>query len=291
MLLTTILCEASDDSISKKAEILKESLTDIINWLVSKAGSILIAIFFILIGLKVVSMVVKLLKKSFDRSKMDASVSGFLLSLIKIALNILVFITAATILGFDVTSFVTILGTAGIAVGLALQGSLSNLAGGVLILILKPFQVGDYIKEDNKGNEGTVTSIDIFYTRLVTVDNRVIVIPNGVLSNSSLTNVTKLDNRRVDFNIGVGYGADIKKVKTVINSVLDKEERILNDMPKDIFINSFDESSVDMGIRVWVKSTDYFAVLWDLREAIKETFDNEGIEIPFNQLDVSIKKD
>lgn len=274
----------------KSAGVAKEMLDDILNWLIDKSGSLLVAVLFIIIGLKVVSFLLKILKRSFERSKMETSVAGFLLSALRVLGYALVFITAATILGFEVTSFVAILGTASLAIGLALQGALSNLAGGVLILLLKPFQIGDYIVENNKGNEGTVTSIDIFYTRLRTHDNKVVVIPNGILADNSLVNLTDEIKRKVEVKISIAYQTDIKKVKEIVYEILDEDKRILDEEPKDVFIDSFDDSGMTLGIRAWVKTEDYWSTTWDLREKVKMSFDENNIEIPYNRLEVDMLK-
>ena len=276
------------NSVEESANLLKQTLDDLINWFIDKAGSVLVAVLFIVIGMKIVSMVMKLVKKSFDKSKLEVSVAGFLLSVIRVLGYILVFITAATIVGVEVTSFVTILGTASMAIGLALHGALSNLAGGVLILILKPFSVGDYIVENNNNMEGTVVAIDIFYTRLLTYDNKLVVIPNGILTNNSLVNVTNEVNRKMEVKIAIAYDSDIKKVKDLVYELLGADKRILTSEPKDVFIDSFAESGMILGIRAWVKTEEYWNTLWDLRENLKELFDANDIEIPYNRLDVNV---
>lgn len=283
--------EEAAKNVEESAGMLRQTLDNILDWLIQKSGSVLIACIFIVIGLKVVSLIVKFMRKSFERSKIEVSVAGFLLSIIRVVGYILVFITAATIVGFEVTSFVTILGTASLAVGLALQGSLSNLAGGVLILLLKPFQVGDYIIENNKNNEGTVVSIDIFYTRLKTHDNKVVVIPNGILSDNSLVNLTDETKRKVEIKIAIAYNSDIKQVKDIVYGLLNEDKRILDSEPKDVFIDSFDDSGMTLGIRAWVATEDYWKVTWDLRENVKTAFDQNDIEIPYNRLEVDFLKD
>lgn len=283
--------EEAAKNVEESAGMLRQTLDNILDWLIQKSGSVLIACIFIVIGLKVVSLIVKFMRKSFERSKIEVSVAGFLLSIIRVVGFILVFITAATIVGFEVTSFVTILGTASLAVGLALQGSLSNLAGGVLILLLKPFQVGDYIIENNKNNEGTVVSIDIFYTRLKTHDNKVVVIPNGILSDNSLVNLTDETKRKVEIKIAIAYNSDIKQVKDIVYGLLNEDKRILDSEPKDVFIDSFDDSGMTLGIRAWVATEDYWKVTWDLRENVKIAFDQNDIEIPYNRLEVDFLKD
>ena len=232
---TIISAEETAANVEQSVDILKQMMDDFIKWFIDKSGSVISALIFIFIGIKVIGLVVKLAGRGFDRSKIDSSVAGFLLSVIRIVGYILVFITAATIVGFEVTSFVAILGTASMAIGLALQGALSNLAGGVLILLLKPFKVGDYIVVNN-GNEGNVSAIDIFYTKLLTHDNKLVVSPNGTLTNTTLVNVTNETKRKLEVIISVAYNTDIRKMKGVVNEVLSGEDRILDREPIDIFI-------------------------------------------------------
>lgn len=293
MLLTVSENQAVEEaakSVEESAGIIKDTLNNLLSWFISKSGSVLVAILFIVIGIKIVSAIVKIFKRSFERSKMEASVAGFLLSIIRVIGYILVFITAATIVGFEVTSFVTILGTASMAVGLALQGALSNLAGGILILMLKPFEIGDYIIENDKNTEGTVISIDIFYTRLLTHDNKMVVIPNGILTNNSLINLTNETKRKLELKISIAYDSDIKKVKELVHGILTEDGRILDNEPKDVFIDSFDDSGMTLGIRAWVKTEDFWSTTWDLREKVKTSFDKNGIEIPYNRLEVDVLK-
>lgn len=294
MLLETITNQTVEEAaknVEESAGIVKDTLDNIIKWMIGKSGSVLVAILFIVIGLKLVSVFLKILRRSFERSKMESSVAGFLLSIIRVICYTLVFITAAAIVGFEVTSFVTILGTASLAIGLALQGALSNLAGGVLILLLKPFELGDYIIENNKNNEGTVISIDIFYTRLLTHDNKVVVIPNGILADNSLVNLTNERKRKVEVKISIAYNSNIKEVKEIVYSILGQEDRILDEEPKDVFIDSFDDSGMTLGIRAWVKTEDYWSTTWDLRERVKTAFDENQIEIPYNRLEVDLLDD
>lgn len=293
MILETTTLSVSDAAanVEQSVDIVKQTMDDIVKWLINKSGSVIAAIVFIFIGIKITSLFIKLAKRGFDRSKIDNSVAGFLLSVIRIIGYILVFITAATIVGIEVTSFVAILGTASMAIGLALQGALSNLAGGVLILLLKPFKVGDYIVENNGHNEGIVQSIDIFYTRLLTHDNKLVVIPNGTLTNSSLINVTSEAKRKLEVTIPVAYNTDIKKMKEVVNEILTNDARVLDNEPKDIFISSFDDSGMTIAIRAWASTSDYWSTLWDLREKVKAAFDENEIEIPYNRLEVEMRKE
>lgn len=277
MLLTA---EAYDVSFYEK------QLSRVWDWLIGKAGSILLALICLWVGLRLAKWIMKLIRRSFDKSKLDPTVSSFLSSIIHIVLYVLVFITVVSIMGIQVTSFVTLLGTAGVTVGLALQGSLSNFAGGVLILILKPFVIGDYIREDTHKNEGTVISIDIFYTRLRTYDGKVVVIPNGTLSNTSLTNLTKQERRRLDLNVPVEYDVDLRKAKAVIEQVIQQESLVLQEEPVDIVLDAFEDSSMTILVHVWVKTENYWQAKWNIMENLKYALDEAGIVIPFHQVDV-----
>lgn len=262
----------------------------LLNWLVDKVFDIFIAIVFLAIGFKVCKFIVKIIKKSFDRTDMENSVSGFLLSVIKGALYAVVVIMAASIVGIQVTSLVAILGTASLSIGLALQGSLANFAGGVLILLMKPFKVGDYIIENDKKCEGTVVAIDIFYTKLKTYDNKIIVIPNGNITANSLINVTAEETRKLDISVGVAYDSDIKLVKDTLQSIVEASPYYDKTKEVNIFVDSFLESSIKMGIRCWVKTDDYWQAKWEMTENIKLEFDKNGIKIPFNQMEVVVKE-
>lgn len=278
------------EQVEQSADFLKENLDKLIAWATDKAASLVLAVLFLVIGFKVVRLIVKLSKKSFERHNVDASVAGFLISLMQILFNVLVCITSATILGFQMTSFITLLGTAGLAVGMALQGSLSNLAGGVLILLLKPFSIGDYIIEKGTGQEGTVTAIDIFYTRLTTVDNRMVVVPNGSLSATSIINVTANPTRRLDLTIDVAYDSDVDAVKQCLEEIIRADNRVLVTEPVDVFIDMFDASAIRMGIRFWIPGKEYWQVKWDMQQRIWDGLKQKGIQIPYNQLDVHIEK-
>lgn len=219
---------------------------------------------------------------------MDLMIQTFLLSAMKIGLKILVVFIAIQQVGVQASSIIAVIGSAGLAVGMSLQGSLSNIAGGVLLLVVKPFQVGDYILEDSSGQEGTVQAIGIMYTKLSSMDNKAILVPNGNLSNSTIINVTNQDKRRVDLLIGIEYSEDIKKVKDILEKVIESEEVLLKDEPVRIYVSDFKESSIDIGIRYWVKTEDYWDSRWRVLEKIKYAFDQAGVTIPFNQLDVNV---
>lgn len=263
-----------------------QKLTD---WCMSKLGSIVVAVIFMVVCFKLVKLLLRILRKSFERSKLDPSVAGFFISADKIVLNVLIVLTAASIVGFQITSFITILGTAGVTLGLALQGSLSNLAGGLLILILKPFRVGDYIVENNTHCEGTVVSIDIFYTRLITFDNKSVVIPNGNISNTSLVNVTEHDMRRVDIPFSVAYDSDMEKVKRVTIETIKDVDGYLPDEQILFYIDEFADSGINMYVKFYATIEKFFDAKWDAMWKLKKAFDENDIEIPFNQMDVHMK--
>mgnify|MGYP004483917125 FL=1 len=264
-----------------------QKLTD---WCMSKLGSIVVAVIFMVVCFRLVKLLLKILRKSFERSKLDASVAGFFISAVKIVLNVLIVLTAASIVGFQITSFITILGTAGVTLGLALQGSLSNLAGGLLILILKPFRVGDYIVENNTHCEGTVVSIDIFYTRLITLDNKSVVIPNGNISNTSLVNVTEHDMRRVEIPFSVAYDSDMEKVKRVTLETIKDVDGFLKDEQVLFYIDEFADSGINMYVKFYARIEKFFDAKWDAMWKLKKAFDDNGIEIPFNQVDVHMRQ-
>lgn len=252
----------------------------------SFAAKIVLCIIVFFIGKKLISLLVKIVKRAFDRANLEEGVAGFLLTLVKFASYGLLIVIIAGLVGIQTTSFVALFGTAGVAAGLALQGSLSNLAGGVLILVTKPFKVGDYIIAEAK--EGTVVKIDIFYTNIVTADNKRIVIPNGTISNMDVINVTNEPMRRLDLMIPVSYSADIDHVRSVILGVCEKNPLILEENPVQVLLYEFASSAIHMSVRVWVNTEDYWTLKWELQESLKKALDEAGIVIPFNQLDVTL---
>ena len=281
----------SNASAEDKTSFLLEYLMAQREPLLNFGKTLLIALIVFLIGKRIIALLLKLLNRWMERSHVEVSVHKFIMSLGRVLLYILLIFCVAGILGVGTSSIIAIIGSAGLAVGLALQGSLSNFAGGVLILLLKPFVVGDYILDNASSEEGTVKEITIFYTKLLTIDNKLILIPNGSLSNSSITNYSHMDMRRIDLTVGVGYASDLSKVKAVLEGVVKTETAVIKDEPVDIFVSDLGDSAVDMGIRVWVKTEDYWPVRWRLLEQMKNALDENGISIPFPQMDVSIRKE
>lgn len=265
---------------------LEGMVPDILNF----ALQVVIAIVVYMIGSRIIRMFVKMVRRSMDRTGADEGVKQFVTPLIKYTLYVVLIFMIMGLFGIATTSAVAVLGSAGVAVGLALQGSLSNLAGGVLILLLKPFRVGDYIIEDSHKNEGTVAEISIFYTKLVTVDNKVIVIPNGMLANSSLTNVSHMNKRRVDVAVGIAYEADIRRAKEILFETAQNDPARLQEEEAVVFVDNLGASSVDMGIRLWVRTEDYWSAKWRLTENVKYALEKNGISIPYQQIDIQIKQ-
>lgn len=263
----------------------KNMLPDLLSFLIQ----LVIAVVILLVGIKVIGVIVKMLRKTMEKGNTETGVITFLCSLVKYALYFVLCMIILSQFGVTTGSVVAVLGSAGLTVGLALQGSLQNFAGGVLILLLKPFAVGDYIIDNGSGDEGTVSAITIYYTKLLTIDNRMILIPNGALSNSSITNVTRMEKRRVDIVVGVAYESDLAKVKKVLEQVIASEPAVLTEEAKDVFVSELADSSVNMGIHVWVKTSDYWTAKWRMTENIKNALDENGISIPYPQLDVQVK--
>lgn len=249
---------------------------------------ILLALIFFLIGVNLIKFARRMLKKAMKKANVELGVIQFVDSFVKATLYVLLVMFLATSFGLDAASVVAVLGSAGVAIGLAVQGSLSNLAGGVLILALKPFRVGDYIKESYSGKEGTVTEIQIFYTKLVTPDNQTVILPNGNLANNSLVNVTTQEVRRMDISVGISYNADLKKAKEVLLRVLTEDEAVLKDRDMLVFVDELADSCVKLGVRCWFRQEDFWQGKWRVTENCKLSLDENGIVIPYNQLDVHL---
>ena len=274
----------------KQVNQLTQYVQDSIPGLITFGLKVLAALVAFFIGRLVIRWIRKIVRRSFERSGADKGVEQFVDSLLKYGLYALLVFSLISSLGFDTTSVAAVLASGGVAIGLALQGSLSNFAGGVLILLLKPFVVGDYIIEDTNGKEGTVKEIQIFYTKLSTIDNKTIVIPNGMLTNNSITNATAKDERQLDLRVGISYDADIRQAKNVIEELLEKDECIIKNEQINVFVHELAESAVVLGIRAWVKNEEYWTTRWRLLEEIKLSLDENGIEIPYPQMTVHMQK-
>jgi len=266
------------------------SATDLImEYVVNYGMKFLGAILALIIGLWIVGLISKSLRKVMEKREVDPSLRGFLGTFLSIVLKILVIISVLGMVGIQMTSFIAILGAASLAVGLSLQGSLQNFAGGIIILILKPFRVGDFI--DAQGHLGTVEDIKIFTTQLKTVDNKVIFIPNGDLANSSITNFSIKETRRVEWTFGIAYGDSYDKAREVLQRLIDEDSRIHRDPEPFIRLTSLGDSSVNIVVRVWLNAADYWEVFFDMNEKVYKAFSEEGINIPFPQMDVHLHQE
>lgn len=268
--------------VSRLTSYIQDSIPD----LVSFGMKVVFAILFFCIGRILIKWARKLVKRSLARSRADKGVEQFVDSLLKFGLYFLLIFTIATKFGVDTASVAALIASGGVALGLALQGSLSNFAGGVLILLLKPFEVGDYIVEDTNKNEGTVKEIQIFYTKLSTVDNKIIVIPNGMLTNSSLTNMTAQPERRLNIKTGIAYEADLKRAKEVIEKILLDDPCVAKEKEIAVFVDGLADYAVIIGARGWVKNEEFWPTQWRILEEIKLKLDEERIEIAYPQMKV-----
>lgn len=296
---TNVVDESVSDVIDSAAEATNEAAQEVNQFvrfvqdnipnIIEFGIKVILALVFFFLGSKVIKWIRKIVHRSFERTNVDAGVAQFVDSMIKFGLYALLIFMIATNFGIESSSIAALIASAGVAVGLALQGSLSNFAGGILILLLKPFAVGDYIVVTQEGIEGTVKEIQIFYTKMATVDNQTVVVPNSILTSNSLTNVTARPERQLDLKVGIGYDSDLKKAKKLIEDMLYSDSSVIQDEDIKVFVDSLGASAVVIGLRAWVKTEEYWATRWRLMEQIKLTFDAEGIEIPYNQLTVNVK--
>lgn len=251
--------------------------------------NILVALAILIIGSKVARLIATLIKKGCEKKSIDAVVAGFIANLLYALVLASVVLMALSRVGIETTSFIAILGAAGLAVGLALQGSLSNFASGVLIIVMRPFKAGDFIEAG--GKSGSVAKIEIFATELRTPDNKVVIVPNSAIMSGSITNYSREKTRRVDLVIGVGYDADLKQAKEVLTSVLQSNDKVLSEPAFTVAVSELGDSSVNFNVRPWVSTADYWAVYSEVLEASKVALDNANISIPFPQMDVHVKKE
>lgn len=260
--------------------------TKAIELIMTYGPKLLLAIVVLLVGLWLIKILVKAFKKVLENAGTDVSLQKFLTSLVSILLKALLIISVASMIGIATTSFVAILGAAGLAIGLALQGSLANFAGGVLILLFKPFKVGDFINA--QGHAGTVHEIQVFNTILKTPDNKTIIIPNGPLSNGSIINLSTEALRRVDLTYAISYKDDIKKAKDVLHAVVDGDKRVLKDPAPAILVSQLSDSAVNFEVRAWCNTSDYWDIYFDMHEKVKLAFDKAGVSIPYPQRELHV---
>lgn len=259
-----------------------------INWLSTNGVKLIIGALLLYIGWKVVNRLLKTFNKVLDKRGVDKTLVSFLNSFSNIAIKFILVLSVLDFAGFKTASLTALLASGGLAIGLALQGSLGNFAGGIIILFLRPFKVGDFI--ETSSHTGTVEDIKLFYTHLITPDNKQILIPNGTISNGSLINYSAKETRRVDLTFGVSYDADINHVKRVISNIINRHELIISDPEPFVGVTQHADSSVNFVVRVWCKTSDYWTVHFDLLEQVKVKFDEEKITIPYPQMDVRVKQ-
>ena len=266
-------------------EQIYEAINKLIDGSINLGGKILGALIIFIIGKFIVNWINKLFAAMLQKRKVDASIQSFLKSIVNITLLVMLFLAVIGQLGIELTSFAALLASVGVAVGMALSGNLSNFAGGVIILVFRPYKVGDYI-EASTGASGTVTDIQIFHTVLTTPDNKVIFAPNGAMSGAVVSNYSRKDTRRVDFSFGVEYGTDFNQAKSIIMEVINKDSRILKDPAPFVELSALADSSVNITVRVWVNGADYWAVNFDMNKNVYATFNEKGISFPYPQLTV-----
>lgn len=274
--------------IGKEAGLIEKFLQELPEKAFHLGLRVVLAALAFLIGIQLIRLIRHVLKKALDRSRVDDSAVSFIDSFVKFGMYFILVLTIASGLGVDAASIIALLGSASVAIGLAVQGSLSNFAGGVLLLILKPFAPGDYIR-DGAGNEGTVENIDVFYTHLITPDHKSIVLPNGTLANGTITNFTKCPTRRLDISVGISYKDDIKRAKEVLINLLKADSAVLKDEDMMVFVDTLGESSVILNLRCWTLQSDYWTAKWRLTEETKYALDEAGIHIPYPQIDVHVE--
>ena len=272
----------------KYLEMLRENTLPMVGTFCLK---VILAIVIYLICSRVIKWLCTVLRKSMTKAGVPAEGVSFINSLAKVGLYALLIFSIATQFGVQATSVAALLASAGVGVSLALQGGLSNLAGGVIILIFKPFTVGDYIIEDTGNHEGTVQKIEMYYTTLLTMDNQRVMVPNATLTNNIITNVTAMDQRKLDIKVGISYDSDLKRAKEILMGLIEQEERIAKDNEIQVFVDALADSCVRLGLRAWVKTEHYWDVRWKLNEEIKTSFEAAGSRIPYPQMEIHVKKE
>ena len=295
---TTILTNATQENIldefdpeAVKPSYLKQQLEALLPDIIDFGIRVILVLVAFFIGMKLLKLVRKIVGRSLEHAGVEVGGKQFMDSIIRIVGYIVIALVLLGLFGIDTTSFAAALASAGVAIGLALQGSLSNFAGGILILVMKPFKVGDYIVEHDNGKEGTVKEIQVCYTKLLTVDNKEIIIPNGKLSDSTITNVSSQDKRMLDLRVGISYDSDLKKAKNIIRNIMEQDSARLVSEELVVFVDELADCSVNLGGRMWVATDNYWSAKWRITEAVKLAFDEESISIPYPQVDVHIQKE
>lgn len=260
-----------------------------IDYVMTYGPKVVLAIVTLIVGLWIIKLVTNSTRKAMTKKEFDPSLTPFLVTILSVALKVMLLISVVGMVGIEVTSFIAVLGAVGLAIGLALQGTLQNFAGGVVILLLRPFKVGDVL--DAKGYVGTVREIHVFYTIISTFDKKTVYIPNGSLANSDMTNLSQEDTRRNAWTFGIGYGDDVDKAKAVLKRLIDEDERILKDPEPFIAVESLGDSSVNIVVRAWSTASDLWPVHFDMNEKVYKEFTKEGLNIPFPQMDVHLKQE
>ena len=279
--------EVSQEAV-KELSAIEKYLDNLFPKILSFGLRAILALVLFYVGHKIVNWIRRMTNLTMEKTEVDTGLSQFIDSLLKFGLHAVLILIIVSMFGVESTSIAALVASCGMAVSLALQGSLSNFAGGVLILLLKPFVVGDYIIEDANKNEGTVEEIGIFYTRLATIDNKSIILPNGTLANTSLTNVTAQDCRQLDLKINISYKSNLKLAKDILSYIIENEEKILQDKETNVFVDTLGDNSIILGLRAWVKTEEYWDTRWRMLENIKLLFDENDIEIPFRQLRIQV---
>ncbi len=248
---------------------------------------VVLAIVVLLVGLWLIRLLVRAVEKALQSRDVEPSLVPFVKGLVGGVLKVMLVLSVVQMIGVETTSFIAVLAAAGLAIGLALSGTLQNFAGGVMLLLLKPFKVGDFIEA--QGHSGTVRQIQIFHTILTTPDNKTIILPNAQVSTDAMVNYSTEPERRVDLVFGIGYGDDIDKARSTIQQLITSDERVLSDKPVQIVVAELADSSVNFKVRIWVKAADYWDVFFDMQEGVKKAFDKHGVSIPFPQMDVHMQ--
>lgn len=285
--VTTTVTDAVTESANLGEETLKAVLDAVVNWATNTGIKIIIALLVMFIAFKIINGFTKKLAKRLQKKNADATLSRVLVGAIKVSLKVLVLICLVGYVGIETASLSAVVASLGVGISLAVQGTLSNFAGGVIIVIMRPFKLGDFIVSN--GESGTVEDIKLFYTHIVTPDNRVVMIPNGSLANNVIVNNSAKDTRRVDVVFGISYSSNVELAKNLIKKVFAQNELIFKDPAPFVEVTNYGDSSIDLTVRAWVKSGDYWTVNFYLLNEIKKEFDASGIEIPYNTIDVNLK--